>query len=44
MVPGGLMTAFDAHLNGKYYHHGDVQYGTGIQWTILKGKGCTITP
>ena len=28
---------FHAHLNGKYYHHGDVQHATGIQWKYWKG-------
>ena len=26
-----------AHLNGKYYHHGDVPFGQGIQWYTWKG-------
>ena len=28
---------FTSHLNGKYYHHGDVLFGHGIQWKLWKG-------
>ena len=29
-------SCFNAHLNGKYYHQGDVARGMGIQWYYWK--------